>query len=95
MNLLNFVKEFFKEEKSKGMITSVISFSAANVLNIFLNTNLQMDIQKSTFLSLYLFGNILAYSLDIVFAKEKLFVNNKYGKVPLNDYGTRTNFLAN
>ena len=95
MNLLNFVKEFFKEEKSKGMITSVISFSAANVLNIFLNTNLQMDIQKSTFLSLYLFGNILAYSLDIVFAKEKLFVNNKYGKVPLNDYSTRTKFLAN
>jgi hypothetical protein len=95
MNLLNFVKEFFKEEKSKGMITSVISFSAANVLNIFLNTNLQMDIQKSTFLSLYLFGNILAYSLYIVFAKEKLFVNNKYGKVPLNDYGTRTKFLAN
>jgi len=95
MNLLNFVKEFFKEEKSKGMITSAVSFSFANVLNIYLNTNLQIDIHKSTFLSLYLFGNILAYSLDIVFAKEKLFVNNKYGKVSLNDYSTRTKFLAN
>tara|TARA_B110000259_G_scaffold187884_2_gene243835 strand:- start:3067 stop:3714 length:648 start_codon:yes stop_codon:yes gene_type:complete len=94
MNLLNLITIFFKEEKNKGLLTSAISFSIANVLNVFLNTNLQMDIQKSTFLSLYLFGNIIAYSLDIVFAKENLYVNNKYGKVPLNHYKTRLNFLG-
>ena len=93
MNLLNLINNYFKQEKNKGILTSLFSFSMANLLNIFLNTNLQMNIEKSTFLSLYLFGNIIAYSLDILFAKEKLFVNGKYGKVPLNDYSTRTKFL--
>jgi|TARA_B110000259_G_scaffold188275_1_gene246145 hypothetical protein len=93
MNLLNLLNDYFRKEKSKGILTSAISFSAANVLNIFLNTSMEMNIQKSTFLSLYLFGNIFAYSLDIMFAKEKLFVNNKYEKVPLTDYSTRSKFL--
>ena len=93
MNLLNILQVYFSKEKNKGILTSFISFLIANILNTFLNTNLDMDIQKSTFLSLYLFGNILGYSLDMVFAKEKLFINNKYGKVPLSDYNTRLNFL--
>lgn len=95
MNLLNLIKEFFKDEKNKGILTSTISFSSANILNVFLNTTLNMDIQKSTFLSLYLFGNIIGFSLDIMFAKEKLFINNKYSKISLNDYKTRFKFLLN
>lgn len=92
---MNILQNFFKEEKNKGILTSIVSFSIANVLNIFLNTNLNMDIQQSTFISMYLFGNIAAYSLDIMFAKEKLFVNGKYGKISLNDYNTRSKFLLN
>ena len=90
---MNILKNFFSKEKNKGILTSLVSFSISNGLNIFLNTTLNMDIQKSTFLSMYLFGNILAYSLDIMFAKEKLFINKKYGKISLKDYNTRSKFL--
>ena len=95
MNIIKILKEFFKQEKNKGILTSIGSFSVANILNIFLNTNLGMDIEKSTFISMYLFGNILAYSLDIMFAKEKLFINGKYGEVSLKDYNRRYKFLLN
>ena len=42
---------------------------------------------------MYLIGNILAYSLDVVFAKEKLYINNRYGNISLNNYNARLNFL--
>ncbi len=93
MNLINLLKTFFSQEKNKGILTSAVSFSIANLLNVFFNKNLQIDIQKSTFISMYLIGNILGYSLDVVFAKEKLYINNRYGNISLNNYNTRLNFL--
>ena len=93
MNLINLLKTFFSQEKNKGILTSAVSFSIANLLNVFFNKNLQIGIQKSTFISMYLIGNILAYSLDVVFAKEKLYINNRYGNISLNNYNSRLNFL--
>ena len=93
MNLINLLKTFFSQEKNKGILTSAVSFSIANLLNVFFNKNLQIGIQKSTFISMYLIGNILAYSLDVVFAKEKLYINNRYGNISLNNYDARLNFL--
>lgn len=93
MNLINLLKTFFSQEKNKGILTSAVSFSIANLLNVFFNKNLQIGIQKSTFISMYLIGNILAYSLDVVFAKEKLYINNRYGNISLNNYNARLNFL--
>jgi hypothetical protein len=95
MNLLN----HFNTEKSKGDITSIVSIIIGNILNIILNKYYHMGIHKSTFLSLYVIANSIAYILDILFAKEKLFIknyngtSNYYGNIPFNDYKIRLNFL--
>ena len=68
MSIYNILLKFFSQEKNKGILTSAVSFTIANILNVFLNTQMDMEIKKSTFISLYVIGNILAYSLDIVFA---------------------------
>lgn len=99
MNIYNNLLIHFSKEKNKGLITSIVSFISGNVLNIFLNKKLNFDIKQSTFISLYIFANLIGYTLDILFAKEKLFIKNYngtknfYGKIPFNDYNTRLNFL--
>ena len=77
----------------KNVIDNIRSHPLINDDLLFFNKNLQIGIQKSTFISMYLIGNILAYSLDVVFAKEKLYINNRYGNISLNNYNVRLNFL--
>ena len=99
MNLIKFINSHYKTQESKGDLTSIISIVIGNILNIIFNKYYGMEIHKSTLLSVYMIANIIAYILDILFAKEKLFVKmykgqkNYYGKIPYNDYKVRLHFL--
>ena len=99
MNLIKFINSHYKTQESKGDLTSIISIVIGNILNIVFNKYYGMEIHKSTLLSVYIIANVIAYILDILFAKEKLFVKmykgqkNYYGKIPYNDYKVRLHFL--
>lgn len=86
-------------EKIRGLVTAIISGTTSGGLNQLLLT-FGTPYLVSTLLSLYLFGNLLAYSLDILFAKYTFNLPNGYkgvanfnGHVPYNDYITRLKWL--
>ena len=62
-------KTLFKGDQFKGMLASFCSGTIANTLNYILSTGFKWSIQSSTFLSLYIVGNLFAYIFDILFAK--------------------------
>jgi hypothetical protein len=70
-----------------------------NLLNWFLNTNTKLNIQQSTFVSIYIIGSILLYISDILFAKSKFImknykgISNYYGIIPYSDIGSRLKWL--
>lgn len=90
---------FNQNERRKGMIGNIIAVIIANYLNFILIKYTNLTIEQSTFLSIYIFGNIIIYSSDILFAKEKFNINeyngikNYYGKIPYDDIRTRSQWL--
>lgn len=90
-------KSLFKGEQFKGLLTSLTSATIANILNYILSTSLKFSIQSSTFISLYIVGNILAYIFDILFAKE-YFWNYKLNKnvyIPFSAFALKSKWLLN
>ena len=91
-------RDLFKGEQGRGIVTSITGATIANGLNYYLQKG-GMPIQSSSLLSLSIIGNILAYTLDIVFAKENFKMseyNGKidyFGKVPYSDLKTRCLWL--
>lgn len=57
-------------EKFRGLLTAIISGSCAGGLNEML-LYLGVPVLTSTTISMYIFGNIAAYALDILLAKKK------------------------
>lgn len=55
--------------KVRGALTTVFSGSAAGLMNL-LGVSFGLSAQTSTVLSFYIFGSILAYTVDILFAKK-------------------------
>lgn len=100
MELFNFATEkLISTEIKKGELTSWISIIIATFLNYISTTYYGVDIFKSTFVTVMIFGNLLNYILDLMFAKETFSlskyngINNFNGKVPYSDYKTRTKFI--
>lgn len=94
MDINKLFKNFIKDEQNVGKLTSIISVIVANVLNIFLNVGLGLNIQQSTGLSIYVVGNILGYVLDLLFAKRKLYMKDENGKPKLiKNFNDRVIFL--
>lgn len=91
---------FNKNERRKGVIGNIIAVIIANYLNFLLVKHTNLTIEQSTFISVYVVGNIIIYSSDILFAKEKFYlkeyngVKNYYGTVAYNDIATRTKWLG-
>lgn len=82
-------------QKTRGFATTVVSGSIAGGLNALL-VALGYSAEMSTFISLYLVGNILAYVLDILFAKSEFEIMKGYngytpyiGPIPYSDFKTR------
>ena len=84
--------ESFRNEKLRGAVTAWTTAIAANSLNM-LGASLGMNPQLSSVLFLSLFGGLLNYALDILFAKEVFMVGGKVGPVPYGDLSTRFAWL--
>ena len=92
--------QFFQGEQRRGIFGYLGSAVIANILNTFLSKYTQLSIQQSTFMSVYVIGNIILYSFDILFAKEKFNLATYkgtspfYGVVPYTDVQTRLKWLG-
>jgi hypothetical protein len=92
--------QFFQGEQRRGIFGYLGSAVIANILNTFLSKYTQLSIQQSTFMSVYVVGNIILYSFDILFAKEKFNLATYkgtspfYGVVPYTDIQTRLKWLG-
>jgi len=94
MDINKLFKNFIKDEQNVGKLTSIVSVIVANVLNIFLNVGLGLNIQQSTGLSIYVVGNLVGYVLDLLFAKRKLYMKDENGKPKLiKNFNDRVIFL--
>ena len=94
MDINKLFKNFIKDEQNVGKLTSIVSVIVANVLNIFLNVGLGLNIQQSTGLSIYVVGNLVGYILDLLFAKRKLYMKDENGKPKLiKNFNDRVIFL--
>ena len=94
MDINKLFKNFIKDEQNVGKLTSIVSVIVANVLNIFLNVGLGLNIQQSTGLSIYVVGNLVGYVLDLLFAKRKLYMKDENGKPKLiKNFNNRVIFL--
>jgi hypothetical protein len=90
----NLIKNFLKDEKNMGKVTSITSVIIANLLNYILNIGFGLNIQQSTGISLYIVGNVLGYILDLLFAKKNLYLKDIYGKtIKVKDFNDRIKFL--
>ena len=79
----------------RGTLASVLSTIISNTINIIhidrkRKQNENYNSSVSTFIILFIFGNILSYSLDIIFAK------THFGDivVPYGEYTKRLTYLA-
>lgn len=89
----------FSGEKVRGAVTSVFSGMTAGGLNL-LGVKMGLSGPTSALLSIYLFGNVFGYALDIVFAKRSFRIKDAVtgavldGPVPYSALGTRLRWLA-
>jgi hypothetical protein len=79
----------FKGEQSRGVIGYIIAGTIAYYLNILLSKTTKLTVTQSTFISVYIIGNVLLYSFDILFSKEKFLINDKYTEIPYTEIKTR------
>jgi len=79
----------FKGEQSRGIIGYLVACTISYYINIALSRTTKLSVTQSSFLSIYVIGNILLYSFDILFSKEKFFINNKYQEVAYSELKTR------
>lgn len=79
-----------ESEKFRGIFTAIVSGLSSGGLNQML-MYLNVPVLYSTTLSIYIFGNILAYTIDILFAKRKFL--NKI--VSYSDISYRFQWLLN
>jgi len=92
--------QFFQGEQRRGIFGYLGSAVIANILNTVLSKYTKLSIQQSTFTSIYVFGNIILYSFDILFAKEKFNLATYkgtspfYGVIPYTDIQTRLKWLG-
>jgi hypothetical protein len=85
----------FAGEQGRGVFGYLGASIISNYLNILLSKYTKLSVTQSTFLTVYVIGNIIIYSSDILFAKEKFHIENYKGIlnyngiVPYSDLKTR------
>lgn len=80
----------FTGEKLRGMVISVLTGAGVTGLNVFGQSVMHLHPLVSTMLFLNVAGNLLVYSLDIIFAKSTF-----HGQtIPYTDYRTRLAWLG-
>lgn len=85
---------YLKNEKQRGIFGFIGSTVVANALNVLLTKYTKLTVPQSTFISIYTVGNIILYSFDILFAKQKFMMDKTYEIVPYTDLKTRFMWLS-
>lgn len=89
----------FRSEQGRGIFGYLSAAILAYYLNIYLSRISTLTVTQSTFLSIYVVGNLIVYSSDILFAKKSFSlplyngVKNYVGEVPYTDFSTRGYWL--
>jgi len=65
--------KYLDDAKVRGVFTTIISGGSSSALH-FASMGLGMSPILSTILTFYIFGSIIAYSLDILFAKQEFLI---------------------
>lgn len=82
------------QQYTRGTISSIVATLIANGINIYLTNYVTKSYKSQTrtvvsFLTLFVFGNIISYCFDIMFAKSTFDLVD----VPYSDYSTRLIWL--
>ena len=94
------IQKIFQSEQRRGIFGYIGSAIFANIVNFLLTKYTTLNVQQTTFIAVYLVGNIIIYSFDILFAKKEFFLDsykggaNYYGPVPYSDIQTRLIWLG-
>jgi len=83
----------FDNERLRGMVTSVVSGGSAGLLNLAGVSLLGWSVPLSAFVSTYVAGNIIAYVLDIMFAKESFSIGDRVVRVSYTEFYVRAAWL--
>jgi len=89
----------FRSEQGRGIFGYISAAILANYLNVYLSTITKLSVTQSSFLSIYIIGNLIVYSSDILFAKKTFYIDrykgvaNYVGDVPYTDFSTRGYWL--
>ena len=81
------------QEQQRGIFGYLIAGVIAYLINILLSTTTTLTVTQTTFIAIYLIGNLIVYSIDIMFAKEKFSINGTLTVVPYTELATRFNWL--
>ena len=92
--------KFFNSEQRRSAFGYLGSALIANLLNNVLSKYTALSVQQTSFISIYIVGNIILYSYDILVAKQNFFlesykgIKNYYGAVAYSDVATRLKWLG-
>ena len=84
----------FKGEQQRAAVGYIVVAILAYYLNIFLAKTTNLTVTQTTFLAVYVIGNLVLYSFDMLFAKESFYINGKIQTVPYTDVLTRIQLLG-
>ena len=84
----------FSREKGRGAIASVFSGSIASGMHFAGMQWLGLGPVGSAVVFLYLFGSVLGYSFDIVFAKERFLLHGQDVVLPYTELSRRARWLV-
>lgn len=84
----------FKGEQSRAAVGYIIVAVLTYYLNIFLAKTTDLTVTQTTFLAVYIIGNLVLYSFDMLFAKESFYIDGKLQIVPYTDVLTRLQLLG-
>lgn len=83
----------FQGEQGRGVITSISSGIIANVF-VYMGKNMMgMSIETSAAVFGLLFGNIIGYFADIMFAKQNFDISGKIVQLPFNAFAIKFKWL--
>lgn len=80
-------------EQDRSIYGYLVAGTIAYLINILLSNVTTLTVTQTTFISIYLIGNLIVYGFDILFAKEKFVIDGKMMEVPYSDLATRAKWL--
>lgn len=81
------------DEQDRGVFGYIVAGIIAYFINIFLSKTTTLTVAQTTFIAIYLIGNLIVYSFDILFAKKQFFIDGALQTIPYSELATRGYWL--